>query len=48
MVIPTREYPLTLRYHRPHSLINLAVDSGRRSIRHHPAIHPTLHFPAER
>ncbi len=25
--------------HRPHSLINLTVDSGRKSIRHRPAIH---------
>lgn len=45
MVIP---HFVTLREHRPHSLINLAVDSGRRSIPHQSAIHPTLPFPTER
>ncbi|MHC5713652.1 MAG: hypothetical protein ACYTX0_16300, partial [Nostoc sp.] len=34
--IPTREYPLTLRYHRPTLLISLCDGFARWSIRHSP------------
>ncbi|MHC5714501.1 MAG: hypothetical protein ACYTX0_20770 [Nostoc sp.] len=34
--IPTREYPLTLRYHRPRLLISLCDGFARWSIRHSP------------
>ncbi|MHC5915475.1 MAG: hypothetical protein ACYTXE_31790 [Nostoc sp.] len=34
--IPTREYPLTLRYHRPTLLIWLCDGFARWSIRHSP------------
>ncbi|MEH2459952.1 hypothetical protein [Nostoc sp.] len=40
LTTPTLEDSLTLRYQPPHSLINLAVDIGRRCFRHPPAIHP--------
>jgi hypothetical protein len=33
---------------RPHALINLAVDNGRRSTRRRPAIHPTLPYRVRR
>ncbi|MHC5595741.1 MAG: hypothetical protein ACYTXC_07210 [Nostoc sp.] len=40
MTTPTLEDSLTLRYHPPHSLINLTIDVGCRCNRRRPAIHP--------